>query len=136
MTTKAPTRIQRRRTKGWKMPPNTVYVGRPTKWGNPFRVFGQNEYLYCDASHRRKILSPWVIFDPDQDIDNNPVTPAMAVDHYWRWVLGGFADNVIVRPCLFTLDDIRRELGGRDLACWCPPPEPCHIDVLLEIANA
>lgn len=29
-------RIQRKRTKGWKMPPNTVYVGRPTKWGNPF----------------------------------------------------------------------------------------------------
>jgi len=20
------------------MPPNTVYVGRPTKWGNPFRI--------------------------------------------------------------------------------------------------
>lgn len=31
-------RIQRKRTKGWKMPANTVYVGRPTKWGNPFVV--------------------------------------------------------------------------------------------------
>lgn len=31
-----PERIQRMRTKGWKMPPNSVYVGRPTKWGNPF----------------------------------------------------------------------------------------------------
>ena len=31
-----PRRIQRRRTKGWQMPENTVYVGRPTKWGNPF----------------------------------------------------------------------------------------------------
>lgn len=31
-----PKRIQRRRTKGWRMPPNTVYVGRPTRWGNPF----------------------------------------------------------------------------------------------------
>ena len=29
-------RIQRKRTKGWKMPENTKYVGRPTKWGNPF----------------------------------------------------------------------------------------------------
>ena len=29
-------RIQRKRTKGWKMPENTIYVGRPTKWGNPF----------------------------------------------------------------------------------------------------
>lgn len=31
-----PIRIQRKRAKGWRMPPNTVYVGRPTKWGNPF----------------------------------------------------------------------------------------------------
>lgn len=34
----APQRIQRKRTKGYKMPENTVYVGRPTKWGNPFVV--------------------------------------------------------------------------------------------------
>lgn len=34
----APVRIHRKRTKGWKMPPNTVYVGRPSKWGNPWRV--------------------------------------------------------------------------------------------------
>jgi len=31
-------RIQRKRIKGWRMPPNTVYVGRPTKWGNPFKL--------------------------------------------------------------------------------------------------
>jgi hypothetical protein len=33
-----PVRIQRKRSKDWKMPPNTVYVGRPTRWGNPFKV--------------------------------------------------------------------------------------------------
>lgn len=33
-----PRRIQRRRTKGWRMPPNTRYAGRPGPWGNPFRV--------------------------------------------------------------------------------------------------
>ena len=37
-----PKRIQRKRTKGWRMPPNTVYVGRPSKWGNPFKVEGRN----------------------------------------------------------------------------------------------
>lgn len=31
--------------------------------------------------------------------------------------------------------DARRELAGRDLACWCPLDQPCHADVLLEIAN-
>ena len=33
-------RIQRQRTKGWKMPPNSVYVGRPSKWGNKYLVGG------------------------------------------------------------------------------------------------
>jgi hypothetical protein len=34
-----------------------------------------------------------------------------------------------------TVDDVRRELRGRDLACYCPLDEPCHADVLLEVAN-
>lgn len=33
-----PVRIQRQRRKGWRMPPNTVYVGRPTPYGNPWTV--------------------------------------------------------------------------------------------------
>ena len=31
-------RIQRKRTAGWRMPPNTVYVGRPTPFGNPYKL--------------------------------------------------------------------------------------------------
>jgi hypothetical protein len=31
---------------------------------------------------------------------------------------------------------VRRELRGKNLACWCKPGDPCHADVLLEIANA
>ena len=33
-----PQRIQLRRSKGWRMPPNTVKVDRSTPWGNPFKV--------------------------------------------------------------------------------------------------
>jgi hypothetical protein len=33
-----PKRIQRKRARGWRMPPGAIYVGRPTKWGNPFRI--------------------------------------------------------------------------------------------------
>ena len=33
-----PHRIQRKRIKGWKMPENTVYVGRGTKFGNYYKV--------------------------------------------------------------------------------------------------
>jgi hypothetical protein len=35
----------------------------------------------------------------------------------------------------FTTGDVRRELAGQDLACWCPSDGPCHADVLLEAAN-
>ena len=38
-----PKRIQRKRTKGWKMPPDTVYVGRPTQWGNPYPTAAEFE---------------------------------------------------------------------------------------------
>ena len=31
-------RIQRKRTKGWRTPENAIYVGRPTKWGNPYKI--------------------------------------------------------------------------------------------------
>ena len=34
----SPQRIQRKRTKGWRMPEGAVYVGRPTTWGNPWQV--------------------------------------------------------------------------------------------------
>lgn len=46
-----PVRIQRKRVKGWKMPENTVYVGRPTKWGNPYAVS-------CQASdgYKKKLI--------------------------------------------------------------------------------
>jgi hypothetical protein len=33
-------RIQRRRSAGWRMPPGTVYVGRPTRFGNPYPADG------------------------------------------------------------------------------------------------
>lgn len=39
-----PKRVQRKRTKGWRMPEGAVYVGRPTKWGNAFMVGGESPY--------------------------------------------------------------------------------------------
>ena len=32
-------------------------------------------------------------------------------------------------------DEVRAELRGRDLCCWCPLDRACHADVLLELAN-
>jgi hypothetical protein len=38
-----PVRVQRKRVKGWKMPENTIYVGRPGKFGNPYKVGDKND---------------------------------------------------------------------------------------------
>ena len=36
--TDGPVRVRLSRKKGWRKPPNTVVVSRPTKWGNPFSI--------------------------------------------------------------------------------------------------
>lgn len=126
-----PKRIQRSRAKGSKFPATAKYVGRGSKFGNPFRIIGAQEYLFCDASHRRTVFTPWVIFDQDQDIFNNPATPKMAVEMYSRWLDGEFNAAGIVRPCLITEEDLE-SLRGYDLGCWCSiEQEHCHANELL-----
>lgn len=112
-----PKRIQRKRTKGWKMPSNTVYVGRPTKWGNPYCVGAS----YCDdVFHDAKLIyiKSW-----------NNIDAQTAVNFY--------EEAIALRyPVIkFTVDEIIAELRGKDLACWCPLDKPCHADVLLRLAN-
>lgn len=108
-----PKRVQRQRTKGWRMPENAVYVGRGTKWGNPWRVG-----------------DPVIIWD---GITKQHLRPSarVACDLYRIWIT-----NVSVgdEPCdasRMMWDDLR----GKDLACWCPLDQPCHADVLLDLAN-
>lgn len=132
-----PERIQRRRTKGWTMPSGAVYVGRPTKWGNPFRV-GHNAITPHHVGAGWALLdSPGTIHYPRNEhewLQQHPPrairceTPEQAV----RWFRAALTE--------LPKADIRRDLAGRDLACWCPLPEPgetdwCHAAVLLELAN-
>lgn len=42
----------------------------------------------------------------------------------------------VAAPVPPTIDQIQEELRGKNLACWCPLDQPCHADVLLELANA
>ena len=46
-----------------------------------------------------------------------------------------YRDDLLAGRLDVTVDDVRRELRGRDLACWCPLSEACHADVLLDVAN-
>lgn len=68
-----PIRIQRRRTRGWRKPDNCVYVGRPSKWGNPYKtaeeyqkfIDGLNVILldFMKAELRGKNLMCWCSLD-------------------------------------------------------------------------
>jgi hypothetical protein len=57
-----------------------------------------------------------------------PLTRAEIIAAYKRDLLAG--------KLRVTVADVRRELRGRDLACWCKLDEACHADVLLKIANS
>ncbi len=104
-----PIRIQRRRARGYRMPEGVVYVGRPSRWGNPYRPG-----------------------DPD------PMEPGRYLDgpgavRMYRWYLESRPDLKqaarrdlrgvsLACWCPVVLPDGRRA--------------PCHADVLLEVANA
>jgi hypothetical protein len=47
-----------------------------------------------------------------------------------------YREDLFAGRLAITVEDVRRELRGRDLACYCPLDGPCHADVLLEVANA
>lgn len=64
-----------------------------------------------------------------------PGGAAYAVDCYRRW-LAGEKVGAIKRPTPEFLEALRANLHGKNLACWCPLDQPCHADVLLEIANS
>ena len=55
------------------------------------------------------------------------ITREMAVSEYRRALIEGRLGK--------KLPMVKTELEGRDLACWCPLDQPCHADVLLELAN-
>lgn len=114
-----PVRIVLQRTKGWRMPGNTVKVDRATKWGNPFkvgsRVTGVPGLCRGGAGMEYELKSA-----------------AEAVHCYQCW-LAGEVNLYNQRPP--SRRDIQRALRGRNLACWCKAGEDCHADVLLSMAN-
>lgn len=113
-----PQRIQRKRTKGWRMPPNTVYVGRGSKWGNPFKPGAiiqtpYNEHIKVkDNAHAARVFGEWCVS--------------------YETARQGIAPPMVAMIGTQRID----QLAGKNLACWCAPGQPCHADILLELANA
>lgn len=122
MVAMTPQRIQRKRTKGWKMPEGAIYVGRPTRWGNPFTVVNgwkQGFLIYDDSPDSRG--GGYIASFPTREKAN-----AAAVKMFKKR-LG--------KQRLHERLQLLMALRGHDLVCWCPLDQPCHADVLLEIAN-
>lgn len=121
----APKRIQRRRTKGFRLPEGAVCVDRATKWGNPFKV---GEKIRDDSP-----LWPYIAAAVPGGarglVALTPTTREQAVDLYSSWV--------IEQPHLMLN---LGELAGKDLACFCPlpaerEPDHCHAAYLLELVR-
>ncbi len=141
-------RIQLRRTRGWRLPAGAIVVARPSKWGNPFR------YRTRDGLARVPALdgSPWeyegrISADGMRHDYHHPggritehhvryMTREEVVETYRRALVTPTPHLRLWHNGPITVDLVRRELAGRDLACWCALDEPCHADVLLQIASA
>lgn len=116
----APIRLQLSRSKGFNLQEASraanglpaVNVARPGKWGNPWRV---GAHGIPDAKEAVRLFRAAVI---GFDAGNSFCKPQAHPDSTIGRIIGSAA-----------------ELRGKNLACWCAPGEPCHADVLLELAN-
>ena len=125
-----PERIQRKRTKGYRMPEGAIYVGRPTKWGNPWAITepdATEDFWVVEATQPKGdfvVRVSW-LWDGPLYFDSPEGAVAFAVAMYRAWVI------LLVVHGDVDLSDLR----GKDLADWCALDQPCHADVLLELAN-
>ena len=114
-----PKRVQRKRTKGWRMPENTVAVTRPSEWGNPFKI----------GHHYKKHVGAFVYleaYEGNQDETYTTIANAEEAVAWYRWYMTRSVSKI---------QNVIDQLSGKDLACWCPLDQPCHADVLLEITS-
>jgi len=105
-------RLQLRRTKDWRLPDGAIVVARPGRWGNPHRLQGTNLVIESNGLEHRC-----------QPGDARGVAVRL------------YREDLVNGRLPYGVEDVERELAGHDLACWCKPGDPCHADVLLDLAN-
>ena len=132
-----PKRLQRKRKKGFKLSDlsdNYVYVGRPTKWGNPF--INIQDITYYLADRRRKLCLSPEVYCCHKSTRNAVELFAEGLkdpEQLGRFV-GGY-DGKILKNYFENILKSLPELRGKDLACWCKEGAECHADILLKLAN-
>lgn len=114
-----PTRYQRRFSKRKDDPPipvGAIYVGRPTHWGNPFKITSAIENGFAADKDAAQILV--VECFRDWLYSGNLSS--------W-WFHNGAEQHTWIREHI-------RDLYEKDLVCWCRPDQVCHADVLMKAA--
>lgn len=135
MSSIKPIRIQRSRKRGFKMPPNTVYCGRGSRWGNPYKVDDRSVYKLENFSKRKGVFPIWSFVER---CESPEAAKKRCLELFSEHILpykhnGGDMQDFLVSQAI--LEDIQSEIGGKNLACWCKLEEPCHVDIYLELAN-
>lgn len=139
-----PNRHQHLRRKGAKLPKGCMLVTRASRWGNPFHVpdirgagvgswnqpapypLWSAHFTHLNAQTENGTTPAGEAYRATRD--RLAVTHAVAL---YRTLAELFRT---VDPAGF--EDWIAPLRGHDLACSCPLDQPCHADVLLELANA
>jgi len=106
-----------------------VNVARPGKWGNPWK-FGDNMFDETEPGvyiWRKVLCAADAVKAFRNSVDWDPDAP-YSVGDLVCW--GGYGPEHRNRKTAIA------ELRSKNLACWCKPGEPCHADVLLELANS
>lgn len=119
-----PERVWRRRTAGWKAPIGTTFIDRTSSWGNPW---GAKLERIDGLGRRFAITGP--------GIGHREVLITDQVDAH-RFVITRYFNALTRRQLPYGVDDVRAQLAGRNLGCFCGLHLPCHVDVTLLIANS
>lgn len=112
-----PQRYQRKRTRGYKLPPHTKCVDRTTKWGNPFKVVDDKPGYSVTSTGGVKM--PFI---------TKKAAIQLSIEMYISWLYNTPQGNL-------TMQQAKKELKGYNLACYCSLESECHGSVLLKIAN-
>ena len=122
-----PQRIQRSR-QSKQVSPNglpIVYVGRPTKFGNPFIVFKNSPGDWdVQTSNPNGMPNIQILIANKKIINTKKDAIDVAVECFSEYI-----------KTLYNWDINIKELKGKNLSCWCRLDCKCHADVLLELAN-
>lgn len=125
-----PIRVQRKRTKGFKLPPNTVCVTRGTKYGNPFKV--SNGCIVFKVDKNREL--PLYMLKNDDD-------PNFILSHWYGLFITGAREFAGIKlPDWKQFNPLPiyeiKALKGKNIACFCNLDKDCHGDFILTIANS